>query len=260
MSLIWFCFDNEEIPAEQRAEVRAIAPALQVFVTKETREVERHLDEIEIAAGHLSPEHTGLALRGKNLRWIQQWGAGADWLMHRPEAAQRDFVLTNASGVHAVPISEHILALLLAFARRLPQAVRAQCQPQWIAPQDGEVFELAGKTLLLLGTGAIGARTVRLATAFDMRVLGIRRNPEERLEGVEGMFPPDRLLELLPEADFIVLTLPLTAETRGLIGQQELRETVRRAHQYRAGGHDPGASFDRSPAGGADRRGRAGCF
>jgi phosphoglycerate dehydrogenase-like enzyme len=223
MGLIWLCFDTQEFSDEQLAEVHSTAPELEVVVTKEAREIERRLDEVEIVVGHLSPEQTRLALAGKNLRWIQQWGAGADWLMRHPEAVRQDFVLTNASGVHAIPISEHILAVLLAFARRLPQAVRAQAGRQWRGPEDGQVFELAGKILLLLGTGAIGARTARLAAALDMQVIGIRRNAEESLEGVEAMFPPERLLELLPRADFVVLTLPLTPETRGLIGRQELQ-------------------------------------
>ncbi len=223
MRLIWFCFEAQEIPGEQLAKVWSIAPGMQVLVSKDSREIERHLDEIEIVAGHLSPEQTGLALRGKNLRWIQQWGAGADWLMHHPQAIQRDFVLTNASGVHAIPISEHILALLLAFARRLPQAVRAQAERQWKGPGEAGVSELAGKTMLLVGTGAIGARAARLAAAFDIRVFGIRRNPEETLEGVAAMFAPDRLLELLPRSDFVILTVPLTAETSGMIGRRELR-------------------------------------
>jgi phosphoglycerate dehydrogenase-like enzyme len=223
MGLIWFCFEAQEIPEEQQAEIRAIAPRLRVLVTKDSQEIERHLDEIEIVVGHLPAEQIGLALRGKNLRWIQQWGAGADWLMHQPEAVQQDFVLTNASGVHAVPISEHILALLLAFARRLPNAVRAQVERRWKGPGEAGVSELAGKTLLLVGTGAIGARAARLAAAFDVHVFGIRRKPDETLEGVEAMFAPERLLELLPRADFIVLTVPLTAETSGMIGRRELR-------------------------------------
>jgi phosphoglycerate dehydrogenase-like enzyme len=223
MGLIWFCFEAQEIPEEQQAEIRAIAPGLRVLVTKDSQEIERHLDEIEIVVGHLPAEQIGLALRGKNLRWIQQWGAGADWLMHQPEAVQQDFVLTNASGVHAVPISEHILALLLAFARRLPNAVRAQVERRWKGPGEAGVSELAGKTLLLVGTGAIGARAARLAAAFDVHVFGIRRKPDETLEGVEAMFAPERLLELLPRADFIVLTVPLTAETSGMIGRRELR-------------------------------------
>ncbi len=222
MGIIWFSFDKEEIPEEQLAAVRSIAPGKQVLVTKDSQEIECQLDEIEIVAGHLSPDHTRLVLQGKHLRWIQQWGAGADWLLHNPEAVQLDFVLTNASGVHAIPISEHILAMLLAFARGLPNAIRAQLEKQWKGPDDSEVFELAGKTLLLIGTGAIGARTARLAAAFDMQVFGIRRNPAETLEGVKTMFAPNRLIELLPRADFVVLTVPLTAETTGMIGRREL--------------------------------------
>ena len=61
-----------------------------------------------------------------NLRWFQQWGAGADWLMEHPELVEKEFILTNVSGLHAVPISEHIFSFMLAFARDLPRAVRAR--------------------------------------------------------------------------------------------------------------------------------------
>ena len=101
-----------------------------------------------------------LALAPK-LRWFQQWGAGADWLMKRPEVADKDFLLTNVSGIHAVPISEHIFAFLLAFARGFPKAMRDQLGTTWSQRERQPSFELAGKTMLLLGTGAIGARTAR---------------------------------------------------------------------------------------------------
>ncbi len=77
--------------------------------------------------------------------------------------------------------------------------------------------------MLLVGVGAIGERTAQVAAAFGMRVWGIRRDPAQAVAGVEAMFGPERLLELLPGADFVVLTVPLTQETRGMIGPDQLR-------------------------------------
>ena len=150
---------------------------MRLVVTDDPAQIEAVLPEVEIATGHVPPT---LLARMPNLRWYQQWGAGADWLMRHPEIAARDFVLTNASGVHAIQISEHILALLLAFARRLPQAMRAQLRGEWQREERQDIFELAGKTMLLIGVGAIGERTARLAAALDVRVIGVRRDPDRR--------------------------------------------------------------------------------
>src|SRR5690606_33393510 len=174
---------------------------------------------IAIAAGGVP--HALLSAMPR-LRWFQQWGAGADWLLRYPEVQELPFVLTSASGVHAIPISEHILALLFAFARRLPQAFRFQQGRRWGAPDWDHLFELAGKTLLLIGVGAIGARTAQVAAALEMHVIGVRRDPGRTAPGVSEMHAPDALLDLLPRADFVVLTLPLTPETQTLITAREL--------------------------------------
>jgi phosphoglycerate dehydrogenase-like enzyme len=221
MRTILLDFESGTLSEAQIAQVRAAAPDMRLLVTRDRDEVERALDDIEIAAGGFPRD---LLLRARNLRWFQQWGAGANWLLRYPEAVELDFVLTNASGVHPIPISEHILAFLLAFARGFHRAMRAQERNEWIPQeqQDG-LFELAGKTMVLVGVGAIGERTAEVATALGMRVLGVRRDPTVGVEGVEGMVGPDRLLDLLPEADFLVLTVPLTHETQGMIGERELR-------------------------------------
>ncbi|HIQ05454.1 MAG TPA: D-2-hydroxyacid dehydrogenase [Anaerolineae bacterium] len=205
----------------QLSQIQTIAPDMRILVTNDQHEIEHSLDDIEIVAGGF-PRH--LLPKAHNLRWVQQWGAGADWLLRYPEAVELDFVLTNASGVHAIPISEHILAFLLAFARQLHRATRAQAHREWVPHERQEgLFELAGKTMLLIGVGAIGERTAEAASALGMRVLGVRRDPSVSVPNVEAMFGPDQLLDLLPKADFVVLTVPLTRETQGMIGERELR-------------------------------------
>jgi phosphoglycerate dehydrogenase-like enzyme len=213
-------FEPGKLDEAQLAQIQAAAPDMRILVTHDRKEIKDALDEIEIAAGSFPRD---LFPKARNLRWFQQWGAGADWLLRYPEAAGLDFVLTNASGVHAIPISEHILAFLFAFARRLHRAVCAQVRHEWQRDLLDSTFELAGKRMLLIGVGAIGGQTARSAAALGMRVWGIRRDPTTDAPGVEAMFGPDRLVELLPEADFVVLTVPLTRETRGMIGERELR-------------------------------------
>jgi phosphoglycerate dehydrogenase-like enzyme len=210
----------DHISDAQRVEIEAIAPEKKLLHTQDRDEIEANAESIEIAVGWVPRD---LIQKFKNLRWFQQWGAGADWLLSHPELVEGDFVLTNMSGLHAIPISEHILSLILAFARDLPRSVKAQQQREWYRHKSQHLFELAGKTMLLIGVGAIGERTAEIASVLGLRVLGVRRNPTVQALGVESMFAPAQLSAVLPQADFVVLTIPLTEETKGIIGEPELR-------------------------------------
>jgi len=222
MNTILLALEPDTLSADQVARIRATAPdSASIIMTRDHDQITPLLDQIEVAAGWFPVD---LLPQASNLRWYQQWSAGADWLLRHPEAAQADFVLTNTSGIHAIQISEHVFAFLLAFARELPQAMAAQRERRWIPSDHHEgLFELAGKTMLLVGVGAIGERTARIANAFNMRVLGVRRDPTVGAPGVEAMVGPDQLLDLLPQADVVVVTVPLTDETRDMIAEPELR-------------------------------------
>ncbi len=220
MNILLYGDHPGNVDDELRAEIQRRAPGLRLLVSDDRAEIEAVLDRIEVAARRLPHD---LLLQAENLHWYQQWGAGADWLARYPQAVAMDFVLTNASGVHPIQITEHIFALLLAFARGLPRAVQSQAQREWDRAEGGNIFELYGKTMLLVGVGAIGERTAEVAAAMGMRVLGIRRHASEPAPHVEAMYGPDRLLDLLPGADFVVLTVPLTAETRGMFGRREFQ-------------------------------------
>lgn len=232
MSTIVLFLDQENLPNQTTDLIKEIAPDFEVLITQDRDQVERVLAEIEILTGWFPYD---LVPRAQHLRWVQQWGAGADWLLRHPAALEMDFVLTNASGLHAIPISEHILAFILTFARGVHRAIHFQTNRDWKSPEWQEVFELAGRTLLLIGIGSIGARTAELAASLGMRVLGIRRNAHLDSIGVEAMFSPDRLLDILPEADFVVLTVPLTRETQGMIGERELKRMKQTAYLINIG-------------------------
>ncbi len=133
---------------------------------------------------------------------------------------------------NAIPTAEMALALLLSSARFIPLGDRLLRQGDWAARYDKppEVV-LYGQTALILGFGAIGQHVARLCSAFGMRILAIRRNPDAPLPaGLSAeVFASDRLHELLPQADVLIVTLPLSASTRGLIGQRELALLQRHA-------------------------------
>ena len=164
--------------------------------------------------------------RAPALKWLQLTSAGVDRLLDAP-VVRSHVSVTTASGIHAVPISEYVIGAMLAFAKGLPRAFRAQQERVW-RPYWPE--ELEEKTVGVLGVGAIGARVVELSKALGMRVLALRRSAERRMTGAEAgmtgvheMLPPSDLPYLLSESDYVVVALPLTAESRGLIGEAELR-------------------------------------
>lgn len=157
------------------------------------------------------------------LRWIQFLGAGVEGSLS-PELLASDIILTNASGVHAVPIAEHVFGMLLMFARGIHRCVRQQMHAEW--NRDGfreQVRELRGATLGVVGLGAIGTAVAERGKAFGMRVIATRRNPQQKANYVDLLLPPDQLPNLLRESEYVVLCVPLTPETHRLIGEEELR-------------------------------------
>jgi phosphoglycerate dehydrogenase-like enzyme len=160
-----------------------------------------------------------LLARAGQLRFIQSIGAGTDQFP-RAELGARGIRLASASGVNARAVAEHAMALILALARRLPEARDNQGRHFWrgmIGDLARREDELGGKTLVIVGLGAIGGRLAELAKAFDMRVVGVRRNPAAGKGAADAVLASARLAEVLPEADFVALTCPLTPETENLI-------------------------------------------
>jgi D-2-hydroxyacid dehydrogenase (NADP+) len=219
MPTILMVWRAHPITAEQLEQVHAAAPGYRVVVARERAEMEALLEEIEIVAGRAPPD---VLARAPRLRWYQQWDAGVDWLLNHPELSARDFWLTNSSGIHAIPLAEHVLGLMLALTRRLPQAMRAQSRHEWYTVPFGDTTELYGKTVVIVGMGPIGQRAAQVAAALGMRVLGVRSHADRMVPGVEKMVGPDGLCDALCEADFLVLAAPLTGRTRGMIGRREL--------------------------------------
>lgn len=156
--------------------------------------------------------------RAGKLKYIQSIGAGTDQFP-RDELSRRGIRLASAQGVNMRAVAEHAMALILALARRLPEARDNQSRQHWrgmIADIGGREDELGGKTLLIAGLGQIGGRLAQLAKAFDMRVIGLRRNPAAG-GPADAVRPMSDLHALLPDADFVALTCPLTPETTNLI-------------------------------------------
>lgn len=165
-----------------------------------------------------------LVEKATKLRFIQSIGAGIDQF-GRDVLSARGIRLASASGVNMKAVSDHAMALILALARRLPEARDNQTNHHWrgmIGDLTRREDELGGKTLVIIGLGNIGGRLARLAKAFDMHVIGVRRDPAAGSNGADSVHAIADLNSLLPQADIVALTCPLTKQTENLIDADAL--------------------------------------
>ncbi|HTG19312.1 MAG TPA: NAD(P)-dependent oxidoreductase, partial [Reyranella sp.] len=153
------------------------------------------------------------------LKFIQSISSGMDQYS-KEQLGAKNIRLASAAGVNARAVAEHALALILAVARRLPEARDNQHKKMWrgmLGDLTQREDELGGKTLLIVGMGRIGSHLAKLAKAFDMKVLGIRRDPAQGANGADAIHGMGDLVKLVPQADFVALTCALTPETTGLM-------------------------------------------
>jgi phosphoglycerate dehydrogenase-like enzyme len=212
------------LPDERRAAWRQRFPQLDVVSVENDADLPAALADADIFVGwRLPPEHFGGAPR---LRWIHSASAGIEESLY-PALLASEVVLTNSTGLHAICIPEHVIGQMLVLARNFHEAVRLQARGEWnrfaVIAHQGGVRELYGSHLAILGAGPIGANLARMAAALGMRVRILRRDASRAVEHAEAVLPPSQLHALLGWADFVVLAVPLTDETRGLIGAAELR-------------------------------------
>jgi phosphoglycerate dehydrogenase-like enzyme len=158
------------------------------------------------------------------LAFIQSISAGTDQYS-REALGAAGICVASAQGANERAVAEHAIAFILAMARKLPEARDHQRAKTWrgmIGDMSKREDELGGKTLLIVGLGRIGTRLATLAKAFDMRVIAIRRDPSKGAAASDEVVGRDELLEVLPQADFVALTCPLTRETENLIDAKAL--------------------------------------
>jgi phosphoglycerate dehydrogenase-like enzyme len=168
----------------------------------------------------------------KRLSFIQSISAGTDQY-DKQLLRERGVRVASAAGVNAQAVAEHAMALILAIARRLPEARDNQHAMHWrgmIGDLAAREDQLTGKTLLVVGMGRIGVRLARLAKAFEMRVIAIKRDPATAAAGADAVYGTGRLRELLSEADIVALTCPLTPETEKLVDVAALAAMKPTAH------------------------------
>jgi len=208
---------------EDRAGLAAAVPDENVVVTNTRDEAIRDIPDAEAYVP--GPWNEDIFAAARRLRWVHFDWAGIESQMF-PALAESDVLVTNAAGVFAVPMADHAIGMMLAVSRALLTCARRPPEQLWHAPGartriTGQVRELNGATLGVVGYGGIGREVARRAKGFGMRVLALRRRPQAD-EFADEVWGPDRLDDLLRQSDYLVLSCALTDETRGLIGRREL--------------------------------------
>jgi phosphoglycerate dehydrogenase-like enzyme len=162
---------------------------------------------------------------GKKLRWIHSPAAAVHQLMF-PELIQSNVIVTNSTGIHGPVVAEHAIAVLLALAKRLPQAMQYQAKQFWSQDQlwheQPRPREVADATVLVIGMGSIGREFTTRAKALGMKVLAIRENPGKGTDGADAVFSPAQLDDILPQADYVLLCTPVTPATTSIINAARL--------------------------------------
>lgn len=162
----------------------------------------------------------------KRLKWLHLTSAGATHVLF-PEMIESDILVTNSRGLYGIPIAEHVLGVMLMFARRLHDAYRFQREGRWArAEMLGRfpmIAELHSRTVGVIGLGSIGLAVAERCKALGMRVVASRRHGGAKPACVDQLLGSGELPELLTQSDYVVVAAPLTPETKGLIGEKELR-------------------------------------
>jgi D-2-hydroxyacid dehydrogenase (NADP+) len=206
-----------------KATFDALNTGIRDFEVRERADLDRRAGEADVllASGMW---HNGLIELAPKLRFIQSISSGTDQY-DKAALAARGIRLASAAGVNARAVAEHAISLILAMARRLPEARDNQARRHWrgmIGDLSKREDELGGKTLIIIGLGRIGGRLARLARAFDMRVIGFRRDPSAGAGDANSVHALSELARHLPGADFVALTCPLTPETARVINADTL--------------------------------------
>jgi len=212
-----------DLSQEHVERIQSCLPEIDIRKSSDPRVLLSEIRDAEVLlAGRFNSEMFAVA---EKLRWVQAVAAGVDRFLF-DNFVSSGVILTNARGVHPAQVSDHALALVLAFSRKLDKFMRSQFEKKWTRL---ECEELQRKVIGIVGLGAIGREIARKAKCFGMKVVALDKNVATPPSFVDGLLKPPALPTLLRQSDFVVLSVPLTKETEGLIGERELTAMKRDA-------------------------------
>lgn len=198
-------------------------PAINVVHLPSYDRMSEEIPDTDILIGwSMTPEQF---VSARHLKWVHSPAAAVHQLMF-PELINSSIILTNSGDVHGPVVAEHAIAVLLALAKRLPQAMHYQRKKEWAQEtlwrEQPPPQEVAGAAVAVIGMGSIGREFITRAKSLGMRVLGIRENPEKGLSGADAVYTTAQLDAVLPQSDYIVLCTPVTPATAGIINARRL--------------------------------------
>lgn len=217
-------FELWHAPAWIRERLQQDFPGHQVIQLQNYDHVPEEIADTDVFIGwSLRPQQFVAA--GK-LRWIHSPAAAVHQLMF-PELVRSNVVVTNSTGIHGPVVAEHAIAVLLALAKRLPQAMQHQGKKFWSQDQlwheRPRPREVADATVVVIGMGSIGREFTTRARALGMKVLAVRENPGKGPDGADEVFNPGELDQVLPRADYVLLCTPVTPATAAIINAARLK-------------------------------------
>ncbi|GIW80376.1 MAG: hypothetical protein KatS3mg105_2183 [Gemmatales bacterium] len=203
------------------AELKRLAPEIEFVPVKTAEEAAREAADADAVVGFCTPD---IIRAGKNLRWIQVRSAGVEHYL-TPELVKSDIVLTNTQKIYGPNVADQAFALLLMLTRKSHKGLqpRPAKTPLWQWLRDVEPVELHGKTMLVVGLGGIGTQVARRAHGFGMRVYAIDPASATKPDFVSAVYHPDRLDAMLPKADVVVVSCPLTKKTQGMFAARQFK-------------------------------------
>lgn len=206
-------------PAAYMARVQEEHPDVEFVIANTPEEA---LNEVGNADAIFGQPGRDVILAGKQLKWIQSPSAGCEWMWNTPELPSLPITVTNMRGAHATTIAEHFFAMMLYLTRSFPALIEAQRARKWLRPVEPAPVGLAGKTLGVLGLGNIGRAIAQRGKGFDMYVIAVDINDVEKPPYVDELYRLDGLHDMLSRVDFQAISIPITPESRGMIGAAQL--------------------------------------
>lgn len=219
-----------KIDGSMLEDIRGTAPGCSIEVANQWEAASEKIAEAEIIFGLPNYGQLGMA---KKLKWLHIMSAGAEKHNDRSRYANKDTVLTNSSGVYGQPISEHILTLIFTHNRNMELFYRWKNEHKW--DKGYKMKDFFDSTVGIIGLGDIGTEVARKSKALGARVLAVKRRVTEKPDFVDELYGEDGIDKLLEQSDYVVLALPTTGKTSGIIAEERINRMKKDAFLVNVG-------------------------